>query len=157
MRQWNWKQVFLFVGGTALIGFASNFLSGNTHMVYEMLNKPPLSPPVWLFRLVWPVLYILIGFAAARVYASSTNRYWRRRGLVLYGGQLVASFLWPIAFFTFGFYWLAALVLAVLIIMVVMASSAFKWVDELSGKLMTPYIVWLIYALYLNVGVAIMN
>ena len=84
----------LAVGGLAAL------LSGGM-ADYKQLNQPPLSPPGWLFPIVWTILYLLMGYASYRVYTSEQSPSAIRRALILYAIQLFFNFLWPIVFFRF--------------------------------------------------------
>ena len=82
---------------------------------FEMVNKPPLSPPGWLFPVVWTILYVLMGIASYLVLTSGKPD---DIALKAYGIQLAVNFMWPILFFNlnlylFSFIWLVALWLLV--------------------------------------------
>lgn len=77
----------LAVGGLAAL------LTGGGMDTFETLNQPPLSPPGWLFPVVWTILYILMGIASYLVLTSGKSQEIIRRTLVLYGIQLAFNFL----------------------------------------------------------------
>ena len=66
---------------------------------YRVINQPPLSPPGWVFPIVWTVLYILMGEAAFRVLTADADKARIKRALTAYGVQLALNLLWPIVFF----------------------------------------------------------
>ena len=140
----------LAVGGLAAL------LSGGMKD-YKTLNQPPLSPPGWLFPIVWTILYLLMGYASYRVYTADTDPASKRRALILYGVQLFFNFLWPILFFRFHLYLTAFLVLAVLWVFIYLTIRTFSAVDERAGDLLLPYILWVTFAGYLNLGVFLLN
>ena len=82
-----------------LTGLLAQLFSNMQSGFFSSLEKPPLSPPGWLFPVVWTLLYALMGIAAYRVYNSKAEN--RTGALVLYGLQLFVNFLWPIVFFRF--------------------------------------------------------
>lgn len=122
---------------------------------YMALEKPPLTPPAIVFPIVWSVLYVLMGVGAARVWLSRSR--FRSRALAAYGFQLVLNVLWVVWFFGLGarllaFWWLLALQGAV----VLMIWTFFR-VDRPAGLLQLPYLLWCVFAAYLNLGVWLLN
>ena len=120
------------------------------------IAQPPLSPPAILFPIIWTILYALMGFGSARVWMSPPSPE-RSRALNLYAIQLILNFFWSLIFFNaqaFGFalFWLLALWL-----MVLLTILAFNEVDPLAAKLQVPYLVWLTFAAYLNLGIWYLN
>lgn len=124
---------------------------------YLAFERPDWAPPSWAFGVVWPVLYILIGVAAWRV--------WRVAGSVrpvawplgLWMVQLVLNAAWPGVFFGGDALWAAVAVIAVLDIVVVATVVAFARVDRLAAALLVPYLAWILYATALNVAIAALN
>ena len=136
----------LIIGG--LIGF---LISNN--MDYNTLNKPFLSPPSIIFPIVWSILYILIGYSYYyyRKYNNDINLN------IVYYIQLILNFIWPILFFSlklrlFSIFWLITLLITTIILLI-----QYKKYSKRSFYLTIPYIIWLIFALYLNIGVYILN
>lgn len=74
-----------------------------------------------------------------------------------FAAQLVLNFLWPLAFFRFETPWAAAVCLAFLILFVVLTISAFAGLDRTAALLLIPYLVWCVFALYLNLGICFLN
>lgn len=122
---------------------------------YESLIKPILSPPGWLFPVVWTALYILMGIASSIVWNS--RGYGKDTAITIYAVQLAFNFLWPIFFFVFGARLLAFFWLVVLILLVLLCIKYFSDISTLSAWLLLPYFLWLLYAAYLNLGVYILN
>ena len=75
-------------------GAVSGFFTRNGMKVFAKLNKPPLSPPGWLFPVVWTILFIMMGIASFLIASRPKSRD-RDRVLALYGIQLAVNFLWP--------------------------------------------------------------
>ena len=138
------------------VGALSALLSGGMEL-YQELVKPPLSPPGWLFPIVWTALYLLMGWASYRVYTSEAPREQVGRALVLYGVQLAVNFLWPIVYFRFGLLLTAFLVLVVLWVLVLLTMRAFARIDGKAGDLLIPYLLWVTFAGYLNLGFFLLN
>ncbi len=119
------------------------------------LLQPPLSPPVWLFPIVWTVLFTLMGISAARVYLSDNRG--KNDALFIYGTQLVVNFLWTVFYFSFtalalSFFWLLFLIVLVLLMIVRFERCAVG-----AGKLQIPYLIWLCFAAYLNLATWLLN
>ena len=138
----------LAVGGLAAL------LSGGMEM-YKVMNQPPLSPPGWIFPLVWTALYLLMGEAAYRIWVSDSPD--KKPALIAYGVQLFLNFLWPLAFFGGQMYLTAFVILVALWVAIVVTMRRFAKIDETAGDLLIPYVLWVTFAGYLNFGVFLLN
>ena len=123
-------------------------------MDYETLNKPPLAPPSILFPIAWSILYLLMGIGYGMLKADGIADGSAR---MLYIAQLAVNLLWPVAFFVlkwrlFAFIWI--LLLDALVI--AMAVSFYRRKTS-AGLLQLPYILWVLFASYLNLGIVLMN
>ena len=110
-----------------------------------------------MFGIVWTVLYVLMGIACYLLLQSEAARERKARALKLYGLQLVINFLWPIIFFNWEMYWLAFLWAGLLLGAVLICWLLFAHIDKWAGRLFVPYLLWCLFALYLNVGFAVLN
>lgn len=142
------------IAGALAVGGAAALVNAG-RMENESLIQPPLSPPAWLFPIVWSILFLLMGVSAARVWLSGAPE--RSDALFLYCTQLVVNFLWTVFFFRFGalllsFFWLIFLILLVVLMLV-----RFEKCAPGAGKLQIPYTLWLLFAAYLNFAVCILN
>lgn len=151
-----WKPFIIALAVPLLAGGLGALLAGGMDS-FEALEKPPLSPPGWLFPAAWTLLYLMMGAASYRVYVLRYPVSERRGALRLYAAQLAVNLLWPVLFFRFGLYWAAAVWLLVLIVLIAMTYAKFKRLDDLAALLLAPYILWCLFALYLNAGVAVLN
>jgi len=141
----------LAVGGIAAL------LTGGGMDTFETLNQPPLSPPGWLFPVVWTILYILMGIASYLVLTSGKSQESIRRTLVMYGIQLAFNFLWPILFFSLSAYLFAFIWLVALWLLILATTVSFYRISDIAGYLMIPYLIWVTFAGYLNLGIYLMN
>ena len=141
----------LAVGGIAAL------LTGGGLDTFETLNQPPLSPPGWLFPVVWTILYILMGIASYLVLTSGKSQESIRRALVLYGIQLSFNFLWPIFFFGLSAYLFAFIWLVALWLLILATTVSFYRISDIAGYLMIPYLIWVTFAGYLNLGIYLLN
>lgn len=140
-----------------LVGVASGFFAGNSMGSFEQFEKPIFSPPGYLFPIVWTILYILMGIASWLVYTSGKDTEEVNNALFVYGVQLVVNFFWSIFFFRlewylFSFFWLILLWVLILYTLVL-----FWKVSRPAGLLMIPYLLWVTYAGYLNLGIYLLN
>lgn len=156
MKKVNWSKLLTIVFFTELIGVLGSILSGNTSQSYASFIKPPLSPPGWLFGIIWPVLYLLMGIAAYLIYQAPQTPM-RKRAITFYWVQLFVNFLWPIVFFRFEWYWVSVAVIVLLDVLVFITTILFYKIKKPAGYLMIPYLVWILFATYLNIGIAILN
>ena len=140
-----------------VVGAVSAFLSSDAMMAFDLLNKPALSPPAWLFSVVWTILYILMGISSYLVLVSDANREEIQNALKIYALQLVVNFLWPTFFFNFQWYLFAFIWLVLLWVLVFIMIWRFKDVSKLAAYLNIPYILWLTLAGYLNFSIWLLN
>jgi len=140
-----------------LLGFLSSAMSGDMRATYSNLNTPPLSPPGWLFGIVWPIMYTLMGIAFYMILRVDSPVAVRGRAIAFYIIQLALNIFWSPVFFGIRAYWPAVLIIAGMDIMVILCIYCFRNIRKAAGNLLIPYIVWLAFATYLSVGVAILN
>lgn len=124
---------------------------------YVYLNKPFFTPPNWLFGPVWTLLYLLMGISAYRVYQRGFKKKEVKHALYLFAAQLGLNTLWSFLFFGFKLLSLAFVEIIVLWIFIFLTIKAFYKIDKLAGKMMVPYILWVTYASFLNLAVALLN
>lgn len=150
------KKLIVSLALPLAVGFLSTLVSGGTQE-YRSLNQPPLSPPGWVFPIVWTALYLLMGYASYRIWTADTNPDYKRRALLLYGIQLFLNFLWPILFFGLEWYLAAFFLLLLLWLAIFLTMRLFSNIDERAGDLLLPYLLWVTFAGYLNLGVYFLN
>ena len=136
------------VGG-ALVGL---IISG--YMNYGDMVKPPLSPPSYIFPIVWTILYILMGIS----YFIATKDKENDKDLnQIYILQLLVNFFWPIIFFVLKMYFTAFFWIILLLILVIIMIKELLKNNKISGCLQIPYFIWLLFATYLNIGIFLLN
>ena len=142
---------------TEAVGALSGWLSRDGMKAYESnMVQPPLSPPAWLFPIVWTILYALMGIGAARVYSAPISPE-RSKGMNLFVIQLVVNFFWSLIFFNAQAYGFALIWLLLLWTLVLWMIVEFSKVDRLAALIQIPYLLWLAFAAYLNWGVWNLN
>lgn len=140
-----------------LVGGVSAFLSGGGMQSFGMLTQPPLSPPGWLFPVVWTILYILMGIASWLVWTSNANKQDIFYALMVYGRQLFVNFFWSIFFFRLHWYLFAFVWLLLLWGLILANILVFYPIRKTAAYLLIPYLVWVTFAGYLNLGIWYLN
>ena len=157
MKNSDWKTYAFWIILCEAVGALAGWISAGGIEVYSALtNKPPLTPPQWVFPVVWSILYALMGISAARISLTPPSKE-RNRGLNLFTAQLIVNFFWPLLFFNaqaFGFALIWLILLWVLVFAVILI---FRKIDKTAAWLLIPYLAWLTFAVYLNAGVYILN
>lgn len=157
MKKNTWKIYALGIFLAEAVGALSGWLSRDGMKIFNAsITQPPLSPPFFLFPIVWGILYALMGISSTRIYMSPQSRD-RSQGLNVYIIQLIVNFFWSLIFFNaqafaFAFIWL--LLLWVLVLWMILI---FYRIDPFAAKLQIPYLLWLSFAAYLNFGVWYLN
>ncbi len=151
------KLLIICVAIPLFVGILAAIITSGSMSVFDMVKKPPLSPPKWLFPIAWTVLYILMGVASYFVCVSGKGDAVISKCLKLYAFQLAVNFFWPIIFFSAQKYTAAFVWLCLLIVLVALCTINFWKTDVKAGALFVPYLVWTVFAGYLNLGIAILN
>ncbi len=151
------SDALIFILSAELVGALSGVFAGDIGAVYSALEKPPLSPPGWVFPVVWTILYALMGVSAYLIHTSDGEKKAKKRAFALYWAQLAVNFSWSIVFFGAKAYGAAIAVIAALIILVIAMIVAFFTIRRSAGLINIPYLLWLLFAAYLNISVAILN
>ncbi len=142
----------LMVGG--LSGF---FTRGEVSEWYPTLTKPLLTPPSWVFGVVWPILYCLMGLSAGMIWNKPIGRTAARAALRLFIVQLVLNGFWSPVFF--GFHLIDVALIEIVLLWLAVAATTITFFIQLkpAGMLMLPYWAWISFAVYLNAGIWFLN
>lgn len=125
-RSPNWILLIASIIVVELVGSLSGILSGDIKAIYNNLTLPPLAPPDFIFGIVWPILYLMIGIVGYLILRDRTNA--RQNNLILFVSQLVLNFVWSIVFFGASNRWISFLIIIVLDALVI-------WCVKNFGKL----------------------
>ena len=153
----NKKLLFICVAIPLIGGGGSALLTKNSMEMFEMVTKPPLSPPGWLFPVVWTILYILMGLSSYVIITTDAKPEEKSEAIRLYGYQLIVNFLWPTFFFNLQWYFFALLWLILLWVLVFLMIRKFANINKFATYMNVPYLIWLTFAAYLNIGVWWLN
>ena len=154
-----WTKIRPYVGFSALallVGGLSSVITQGEMEAFSALRQPPLSPPGWVFPVAWTILYLLMGIGMAIVWRKSDGER-RRRAITIWSVQLAANFLWPLLFFLWQLRLFSLVWLVVLLILVAKMTSEFEKSSVNAARMQIPYLLWLLFAAYLNLGVWILN
>ena len=135
-----------FIGGMATISFKEPW--------YSELIKSNYNPPDWIFAPVWTTLYLMMTLAIW-FFWHSKNR--DMNTIYIYFIHIVFNTTWSIIFFGLHQILFALIVLLALIFLIIILIIRFKRVNLVSYYLMIPYLLWTLYALFLNFNLLILN
>ncbi len=156
-RKINIKNLLISIGISLGTGILATVLTRGSMAVEMQFVQPPLSPPAWLFPVVWTILYILMGISAYIIYESNTSTDEKEKSLSIYIFQLFFNFLWTIIFFDFKNYLLAFGILLVLWFLILAMIVNFNKISVLASRLQIPYLLWVTFAGYLNLAIYFLN
>ena len=151
-----WKQLIIALIIPLAVGGVSAILTMGSIDTFKSLEKPPLSPPGWIFPVVWTILFLLMGFASYLV-SLSPKTVEKRRALFIYGLQLIVNFFWSILFFNLENYLGAFIWIILLLVLILVTAYDFSKISKLAGRLLIPYILWVLFAGYLNLFIYLLN
>ena len=156
MKTRTFLSVLKFVVLSLLVGYVSSLLQRESMSTwYPLLNKSSLTPPGNVFAVVWGVLYILMGVSAGLVWGRRTSASWML--LIMFLLQLFMNLLWSFCFFYMQLPLLALVVLLALFLTVAAYVVGCYGQNRLAAFLNVPYMLWLLFATYLNGYVVVFN
>lgn len=138
-------------------GLISAALTSKTMEKYAFMSKPPLSPPAPVFPIAWTILYIMMGISLYLVLVTRSNNGLKGMAVLLFILQLAMNFSWSIIFFNLEMYLFAFIWLIGMMIVVIVCAFKFADINKAAAYLLIPYILWLIFASYLNMGAYLLN
>ena len=154
------NKIFRFVIYLAIplgAGFLSYLLTKDSIADFATVNQPPLTPPPIVFSIAWTILYALMGVSSWLVGTSPASDRMKKSALTVYGIQLAVNILWPVFFFNLKMYLPSFIWIIFLIVWVIIMIKEFGKISSLAAKLQLPYLIWLLFASYLNLGVYFLN
>jgi len=141
--------------GAGLIG--SIFTSPSIQTWYVELQKPPFTPPNWLFAPAWITLYLLMGISASLIWQQGLDNRQNRMALIIFLVQLTLNALWSIVFFGFESPLAGIVVIVLLWVAILITMLKFMRISTIAGLILIPYIGWVTFAAILNVSIFILN
>lgn len=153
----NYKSLIICIAIPLLVGGLSALFTMGSMDDFAALDQPPLSPPGWLFPVVWSILYVLMGIASYIVLETPSSQEATTAAFKPYFVQLAFNFFWSIIFFNLGAFEIAFIWLLALLAIIVITTVRFWRINKWAGILMLPYIAWVCFAGYLNLAIAYLN
>lgn len=148
-----------------IVGAVSGLANSGGMQMFAEIEKPPLSPPGWLFPVVWTILYTLMGISSYLIWTAEEEKMvqaggapaQKKQALRTYAIQLAVNFFWPFLFFGLEWYLAAFFWLVLLWYLILTMIRQFKEISPLAAKLNIPYLLWVTFAGYLNLGIWWLN
>ncbi|MFA5210927.1 MAG: TspO/MBR family protein [Patescibacteria group bacterium] len=159
----NKNKIFLFAF-SLLISFLPGII-GSLFTVkaienwYVYLNKPIFNPPNWIFSPVWILLYILIGISFYLILVKKPKIDQQNFNVIifLFTCHLVLNASWSIFFFNFHDILTAYINILCLDLVIFLCIIKFYKVSKIAGLLFVPYLIWILFATYLNLSIFLLN
>jgi translocator protein len=158
MRQDWWRYALITVPAIVILGSFSGWISnsGYGNEWFDALEKPFFMPPGWVFGLVWPILYAMLGIAVALILAQPPSL-GRKKALLLFFTQLALNLAWSPMFFAAHLVTLATMTIFVMTAIAAMTAGQFWKIRRVAGAFMFPYLAWLCFAAALNAAIDRLN
>lgn len=138
-----------------IVGFTSAYITRDSMNSFDLLEKPEISPPAWLFPIAWTILYVLMGIACYMMLRSRNPL--KFYAIILYALQLFFNFFWSIIFFNQRTYWFALCWLLIMWVMILALVTINARVSRTAMVLLIPLLAWTTFAAYLNYSIARLN
>ena len=147
----------LILSFTTTFLFVKNYNYNNKW--YKSLYKPKETPPSWSFGIVWPVLYLLMGIALNKINKIDQCHMFDKMcaPLIYFFIQLFLNYIWPILFFKKKNLKLSLYSIVVLLFFVMKTYWNFRKYDESASDYLVPYLLWIVYATFLNYKIEKLN
>ena len=153
----NFKKLVVSLLIPLAVGGLSALITGGDMDIYGKIKQPPLAPPSIVFPIAWSILYTLMGISLYLVWTKDRTYANKKCAYVIFGIQLALNFIWSPIFFSARQYLLAFVVLICLWIFAIIMTVLFYKISKPAGLLQIPYILWLTFAGYLNLGIYLLN
>lgn len=152
-----WIDALLFIGGTILIGLAAKLLGGEMGS-FEGYDMPPATVPKWVFPIAWSIIYLAIGISTFLMWRDKEIKAKDRKlNLILYFTHMFFNILWPLFFFRLDLPIVAVIWLLFVVISALIVMYRYFKANLPAGIIFSIYALWLLYAMYLNLGLVLIN
>ena len=122
---------------------------------YFSLTKPYLTPPAWIFAPVWSFLYLTIAFSFVLYFLKKDEN--KGLGYLYFLVQIILNLIWTPVFFGTKNILLALIVIILMDVFIILTIKKFYEVRKFAGLILIPYLIWTLFATYLNFGYFILN
>lgn len=154
----NWLlEALIIIGGTLLLGGIATFLGGKIFN-FDKYDMPSGVVPDIVFPIAWAIIYLAIGISTFLVWRDKEiKRENRKTDVIWFAIHMFFNILWPLFFFRLGWIIVACVNLAIIVITAIIVMYRYYDSNLPAGIIFTIYVAWLIYAMYLNLGIVILN
>lgn len=154
----DWAAFIILLAANVAIGvIASLFTRPEIHGWYAALQKPSFNPPTWIFGPVWTIIYVLLAFAAYRVWRHRNDSGEFTAATLIYIIQLALNFAWSIVFFGMHQVFWALVVILALLLSIILNMVWFSRFSRTGTWLLLPYLLWVSFASVLNLNIYLLN
>ena len=150
----NFKRLIIITIITFVVGSFFSIFTMNNMETFKELQKP-IDVPGIIFPIVWGILYLLMSISCYIITMSNDKD--KDNAIIIYGVQLIINSLWSLIFFGFEAYLLAFIWLLLLLLSVIFMIIKFYKINKTAAYLNIPYVLWIIFAGYLNLGIYLLN
>ena len=150
----NWKKLIIITIITFVIGSFFSFFTMDSMAAFSELKKPFEIPGI-IFPIVWSILYLLMSISCYLV--TEVNNIESDKAIFIYGLQLVINSVWTLIFFGFNAYLFAFIWLILLLVLIVVMIVEFYKINKRAAYLNIPYLLWVIFAGFLNISIYLLN
>jgi translocator protein len=138
------------------VGYVGSFFTTpSLYPWYESLKKPVFQPPSWVFGPVWSVLYVMMGISISWIWMG--RHALRTRAILVFSLQLIFNLLWSLVFFGLRLPGVGLLVIVCLWGAIFYTIRLFSWMHLQAGLMLIPYILWVSFAMVLNIAIVLLN
>lgn len=155
MKRINIKKLLADIIITFIIGNIFSVFATGSMKKFVNIKKPVLSPPGIIFPIVWSILFILMGISLYII--KNSNDLDKNKAVFVYFTQLIINSLWTLFFFILDFKLFSFIWIILLILLVIYMLILFRSIDKKAFYLNIPYLLWLIFASYLNLSIYLLN
>lgn len=152
-----WKSFIVNILIPITVGILSALFTKGSMDIYKSIILPPLSPPGYLFPIVWTILFILIGISSYIVWETDIGIENKKRALTVYGLDLIVNFIWSIVFFNLRDYDFSVFIIILLLLIILANIILFRNISKRASLFLIPYLIWVSFATYLNIAIAVLN
>ncbi len=150
----NWKRLIIITVITFIVGSFFSLVTMNNMDTFKEISKP-INVPSILFPIVWSILYLLMSISCYLITESKDKN--KDSAILIYAIQLIINSIWSLIFFGFGAYLFAFIWLLLLLVLIIVMMVKFYKIDKRAAYLNIPYVLWVIFAGYLNFGIYLLN
>lgn len=150
LKDYNLKSILAYILVFEAFGFISGYLIGYSSDMFAIQSINFYVPPSYVFGIVWTILYAALGFIAYLIfnYAPTSIK-------VVFTVHMVLNYAWSYVFFSLDYYAIGFVICVLLVVTLLYISPWLKDTNKLAYILSIVYLLWLLYASWLNLLVVV--